>query len=68
MLVEKNAEQKVVKLLSRKIDYKELDKKQGWLSRISDGEMIPQEHYIASSRKARKKKRPKKKEVSKSRK
>jgi hypothetical protein len=51
MIVSKEDELKVVKLLLEQMDYKELDKKQGLLSRISDGEMVDQEHYISLLRK-----------------
>lgn len=58
MIVGKKDELKVVKLLLEQLDYKELDKKQGLLSRVSDGEILDQEHYISllKKRKGRSKK------------
>ena len=59
MIFKSKDEMKVVSLLLEKIDLKESDRKQSWLSRLSDGEMVNPDKYLKSFKRQRKSKRRK---------
>ena len=63
MLIGRKSELPVVKLLGKHLDYKEYEEKQGFISKLSDGEMINPQNYahlfkedVTSKRKDRQKK------------
>lgn len=60
MLMKSRDEIKIIKHLRKFIDFKEFEEKQGWLSRVSDGEIIDPEKYLKSFKRQRKKSSPKK--------
>lgn len=45
LLIPRRLERKIVKLVGQRLDYKDIGKKQGWLSKISDGEYVPAKKY-----------------------
>ncbi len=45
MLIGRKSEIPVVKLLGKKLDYREYEEKQGWISKMADGEMVNPEKY-----------------------
>ncbi len=46
MLIRKKDENQIVKILGERLDYKQIGKKQGWLSKISDGVYIRPRRYF----------------------
>jgi hypothetical protein len=46
ILINNNEEFRIVKLLSEKLDYKEIEGKQGWISKISDGDFVEPKRYL----------------------
>jgi hypothetical protein len=46
MIVDKKDEDKVVRLVGQKLEYAEYEKKQGWISKMSDGEMRDPAKYV----------------------
>lgn len=45
LIINKENEEKVIQLLGKYLEYKEFDKKQGWVSRTTDGIMINPKKY-----------------------
>ena len=50
MLIKKRDEMTIVKLLLRYLDFKDYEEKQGWISKLSDGETIDPDKYLKAFR------------------
>ncbi|MBU0976650.1 MAG: hypothetical protein ABIE03_05800 [Patescibacteria group bacterium] len=61
ILIDPKDEEKVVRLVGNRLEYEEVDAKQGWLSKMTDGEVIqPKKYYKLFVKSSSKKKSEKK--------
>ncbi|MDD3648417.1 MAG: DUF5673 domain-containing protein [Candidatus Dojkabacteria bacterium] len=45
LLIDPSDEEKIIKLVGNRIEYEEIPEKQGWISKMTDGEIIRPERY-----------------------